>query len=694
MLPEEQLLMIEHPISDLPDKNPFECESRYCTLINNVNIGSYRNTPGSGRYILVNPAMPRIFGYDSVAEFMQIAVVDLYRNPEDRNSIMEEVKRNSSVKNRELPMKRKDGTPIWCSVTISAEFDEAGEIKWMDGVVEEITGRRRILQEQQSAIEELEGRVRERLADLVETNKLLTAEIAERKRFEEKLREQYQFLEVLINAIPGPVFYKDAGGIYQGCNWAFEKYMGLSRERIVGKTDYDFAPRKLAEKYRTIDQSLMANPGIQDYETIFQDADGRELNVIIIKAAYLKNKGEVGGVIGIMVDVTDIRKLEEEQLKMEKLESLGLLAGGIAHDFNNLITGILGNISLARIFLDPLHKSTRHLEEAEKASQRAAELAHQLLTFARGGSPIKKRVAIRKIVDETVSFSLRGSNVEGIVAIPDSLNAVEADEGQLRQAFGNIILNAMQAMPGGGTLKISAEDITLSENNVFSLSPGKYVKISFSDQGSGISEENRKKIFDPYFTTKAGGTGLGLSSTYSIIKRHGGCIDLHSSVGEGTTFICYVPSTGETITGHHSVEGPFEVVEHRGGSVLVMDDEEMIRAIVAEMLEYLGYQASTCKTGEDAIALYKAAKESGSPFFAVIMDLTIPGGMGGKDAARQILTFDPSARLIVSSGYSDNPVMADYEKFGFCGAVIKPYEAMEISNVLSNVRKITSNNTV
>jgi signal transduction histidine kinase len=226
---------------------------------------------------------------------------------------------------------------------------------------------------------------------------------------------------------------------------------------------------------------------------------------------------------------------------MEKLESLGLLAGGIAHDFNNIITGILGNISLARIFIDPLHRSSRHLEEAEKASQRAAELAHQLLTFARGGSPIKKRVTIRQIVDESVSFSLRGSNVEGIVEIPESLHAVQADEGQIRQAFGNIILNAMQAMPGGGTLKISAGDVTLNENNWLALCPGEYAKISFSDQGCGISEEDRKKIFDPYFTTKVDGTGLGLSSTYSIIKRHGGCIDLHSVVGAGTTFTCYLP---------------------------------------------------------------------------------------------------------------------------------------------------------
>ena len=252
--------------------------------------------------------------------------------------------------------------------------------------------RNKLQEEQQRAIDELEMRVRERIADLEDANELLTAEIAERKRFEEKLREQYHFLEVLINAIPSPVFYKDAQGIYQGCNRAFEQYMGRSRGEIIGKSDYDMASQELADKYHAMDQALFNNTGIEDHETYFVDADGKAHNVIVIKAAYHKNEGTIGGVIGIMVDVTDRRKLEEEQLKMEKLESLGVLAGGIAHDFNNIITGILGNISLARIFLDPSHKSHTQLEKAEKASQRAAELAHQLLTFAKGGSRSKKRL--------------------------------------------------------------------------------------------------------------------------------------------------------------------------------------------------------------------------------------------------------------------------------------------------------------
>ena len=216
-----------------------ECENKYCSLINNVNIGIYRSSAIEGGFISVNPAMPRIFGYGSVEEFMKIAVVDLYLNPSERLSLLEELKCNGSMKSGDIPMKKKDGTPIWCSATITAEHDGKGEIRWLDGVIEDITERKNIQLDQQLAIEELEIRVRERIADLVDTNKLLTAEIAERRRFEEKLRENYQFLEVLINAIPSPVFYKGTDGAYQGCNTAFEKYMGRRRDQIIGCSDYD-----------------------------------------------------------------------------------------------------------------------------------------------------------------------------------------------------------------------------------------------------------------------------------------------------------------------------------------------------------------------------------------------------------------------------------------------------------------------
>ncbi len=660
-------------------------EEKYTTLVNNLNIGVWRATPNPGHFLQANPAMAKLFGYDAVEELMEVKAVDLYADAAERGRIFAQVHREGCIKDTSVLMRRKDGTIVWCSMSATAEFAEDGEIKWIDGVMEEITERKKEQEEQQRAMEELATRVRERIADLENANQLLLNEIAERKRMEEMLREHYQFLEVLINAIPSPVFYKNAEGVYQGCNRAFEQYVGRGKDDIVGKTDYDIAPRELADKYLAMDLALFAKPERQDYETIFVDASGNRHTVIIVKAPFYKTEGTVGGVIGIMVDITDRRKYEEEQLRIDKLESLGVLAGGIAHDFNNIITGILGNISLARMFLESAHKSAKPLEAAEKASQRAAELAHQLLTFAKGGLPIKKKVSLEHIVNESISFILRGSNVQGVTEMPDSLHAVEADEGQVSQAFGNIILNGVQAMPGGGALRICAENVNLSRGNKFALPAGKYVKIDFMDKGCGIPVEMRKKIFDPYFTTKSRGTGLGLSSAYSIITRHGGYIDLHSVVGAGTTFTCYLPSTGEPFSERHSESEIAGQEAAAGGRVLVMDDEEMIRDIAAEILDYLGYSATTCASGEEAVTLYRAAKEAGTPFQAAIMDLTIPGGMGGKEAAQEILEFDPGARLIVSSGYSVDPVMANYRNYGFCGVVGKPYEAREIAQVLSGV---------
>jgi PAS domain S-box-containing protein len=378
------------------------------------------------------------------------------------------------------------------------------------------------------------------------------------------------------------------------------------------------------------------------------------------------------------------KRIEAQMLNMQKLESLGVLAGGIAHDFNNILTGIVGNITFAQMLIDLSHKAHNPLVKAEKASQRAAELASQLLTFARGGQPIKKEFSVEPLVSESVSLVLRGTNVKGVVNIPDTLAIIEADEGQVNQAFNNIIINAVHAMPGGGTLTILGENTTLDSGSRLGLQPGEYVRLIFADEGCGISEADQKKIFDPYFTTKTGGTGLGLASTHSIISRHGGIILVNSEVGKGSTFTIYLPSTGQTSLTGKSENEPFPAM-HKGGSILVMDDEEMIRDLTSEMLGELGYHVQTCAGGEEAIALYRAASEAGLPFSAVVMDLTIPGGMGGKEAAQLILEIDPKARLIVSSGYSNDPVMAGYARFGFRATLVKPYKVTEIAEVLNDL---------
>ena len=506
-------------------------------------------------------------------------------------------------------------------------------------------------------------------------------DITNRKQLELELQEKQADYQSLIATTSDGYWLVDSNGSIRDVNSAYLRLSGYTREESLRLNLRDLegqeSQAETAERIRRIIET-----GSELFESIHRRKDGSTWHVEVNTTFNPLNGGHF---IAFLRNITGRKEHENEQLKMDKLESLGILAGGIAHDFNNILTGIMGNISFAQKFLDSTHKSYRPLAEAEKASLRAGELAHQLLTFARGGDPVKKVVSLQLLIDETISLVLRGSNVRGAVDIDDSIHALSADEGQLSQAFSNIIINAAQSMPGGGILSVAAQNVTLADGNMMSLSSGTYIRMLFSDQGCGISETNLKRIFDPYFTTKPTGNGLGLASVHSIITRHGGHIGVTSAAGTGTVFTIHLPSIGETYA-RHQIDAALQTAgEHMGGSILVMDDEELIRNMTTEMLEYLGYQAATCENGTEAVSRFLAARESGTPFTAVIMDLTIPGGLGGKDTAQQILAIDPQACLIVSSGYSNDPVIAEYSRYGFAGAVVKPYNIDELGKQLSSV---------
>jgi PAS domain S-box-containing protein len=511
--------------------------------------------------------------------------------------------------------------------------------------------------------------------------------VKDRKKAGESLRESEETLNALLGVMPVGVCWFDNDGNIEYANCYLEGLLGYSLTDIptikelflCSYPDPAYRADITASWNAAIAEGQSHNLPVATIEANITRRDGNVRHVII-NTQFTRNR-----VLVIFTDITEREFIHNELLKAQKLESLGILAGGIAHDFNNILTIIMGNISFAKKFLDASHKSYKLLKEAEKASHRASEVAYQLLTFAKGGQPIKKTVSVRKLVHESVSLAMRGVNVQGFIDVPDSINAIEADEGQIIQAFSNVIINAVQAMPGGGTLTVHAENVELAPQNKLGIQSGKYVKITFADEGCGIPDEEQKKIFDPYFSTKPCGTGLGLSSAYSIVNMHGGHIHVHSVVGKGTIFTFYLPSIGEVLTEQSANRKHLAAVNHRGGVILVMDDEEMIRNLVEGILCDLGYRVATCVNGEEAVAMYKVAKEIGNPFCAAIMDLTIPGGMGGREAAQQILEFDPAARLIVSSGYSNDPVIAGYKNFGFCAAVSKPYESEEIALALSNV---------
>ncbi len=512
----------------------------------------------------------------------------------------------------------------------------------------------------------------------------LCRDITERKRAEEQLKESEDKFSLTFKSSPDAVnINRLEDGLCVDINEGFTRATGYTRDDVIGKTSLELNIWQDPADRRRLVQGLREKGYFENLEAQFRKKDGT-LITGLMSARVISLKG-VPHIISIARDITEHKKHENEMLKIEKLESLGVLAGGIAHDFNNILTGIMGNISFAKIFLDSAHESYKSLAEAERATVRAGELAHQLLTFARGGEPVKKVVSPQRLVSEALSFVLHGSNVKGTIDIPDSVHAFEADEGQKSQVFRNIIINAMQAMPEGGVLTVNAQNIVLDNNNAFELPPGPYIRLTFADQGCGISDDTLKRIFDPYFTTKSAGIGLGLSSVHSIVKRHGGHTGVDSAVNKGTIFTIHLPSIGKVFTEYQEDATVQATVEYKGGSILVMDDDEMIRDVASSMLTHLGYEVTICASGEEAVDLYKTSVESGAPFVLAIMDLTIPGGLGGKQAAEQILSFYPKACLVVSSGYSNDPVMSSYREHGFRGAIAKPYNIHKFEEVLGEL---------
>ncbi|MEW6351117.1 MAG: PAS domain S-box protein [Thermodesulfobacteriota bacterium] len=392
--------------------------------------------------------------------------------------------------------------------------------------------------------------------------------------------------------------------------------------------------------------------------------------------------------LNFLRDTTAKLKMEEELLKVEKLGSIGILAGGIAHDFNNILTAILGNISMARMLVAKDPKAAERLTEAEKACLNAQSLTQQLLTFARGGAPIKKPTDISHLVKAWSLFALRGSNVRCVFSITDDLWPVEVDEGQMNQVINNLAINADQAMPRGGQVEVSADNINITDAHALPLLPGRYVRISMKDWGVGIPAAHIPHIYDPYFTTKQQGSGLGLATSYAIVKNHGGLITVESEIGVGTTFHMYLPACRKAIRPQERFQD-----EPVGGEgrILLMDDEEAIRELVAETLSLLGYDVQVTCDGSEAINAYRQAMESGIPFHAVIMDLTVPGGMGGKEAIEVLREIDPTVKALVSSGYSNDPVMAHYREYGFRGVVTKPYSIKDLTRTLAQVLQDTEN---
>jgi signal transduction histidine kinase len=378
----------------------------------------------------------------------------------------------------------------------------------------------------------------------------------------------------------------------------------------------------------------------------------------------------------------DYQQVDGDQLQASKIEAVGTLAGGIAHTFNNLLTAIIGHLSLAKRFAQPHEPIYEHLSQSEQAAQQATDVTYQLLTFAEGGVPIKRRTALGPLLDEALTRALQNTSVQGAVSVPEALWMVEADSGQLRQVIDHVSRNAVEAMPHGGTLHAEAQNLLVNRLQHLPVTDGFYIKLTLTDQGVGIPHQNIERIFDPYFTTKTYGRGLGLATARSIIQKHAGYIRVESTGRTGTTIAIYLPALQDTPPVRRETTGSHPT---RTGRILVVDDDATLRLIVPQMLAHLGYEAICAATGEEALALYRQAQETDQPFAAVVMDLIIEGGMGGQETMSRLRAFDPEVRAIVSSGYSNAPVMADFQRYGFRGLLAKPYDMAELEATLRHV---------
>ena len=532
---------------------------------------------------------------------------------------------------------------------------------------EELAGREEASAEEQASPGQRQQMLHELMVQKIE----LEMQNEEMRRSQQELEESRACHFDLYDLAPVGYLTLGEQGLIREANLRAATLLGVERGTLLKQPLSRYISPEDQHSYVLQRKQLVETGAAQSRDMRMLHSDGSTF------WAHLQaNPAQHGECWITLLDITELWQARQELLNTQKIESLGILAGGIAHDFNNILAAILGYISLARLQLHDPEKAKKRLEEAEKATCRAKDLAKQLLTFARGGEPVKTIIDMRAMLKEAVGFALLGSNVNCVLSLADDLWPLEADEGQIAQVIHNLVLNAVQAMPEGGTVTVSAENAVARENG------DRYVRFSVEDTGAGIPEENLLKIFDPYFTTKQHGSGLGLATCYSIIKKHGGKIRASSRIGKGSTFTV---SLRASLRERASESDTRKTLSQGRGPVLVMDDEKMIREVTQALLEELGYTVECAENGSETVELYLKRKEQGVPFAAVILDLTVPGEVGGRETIKTLLEIDPDVKALACSGYTSGPAMANYREYGFSGVLSKPFRLEELSAAMHDL---------
>jgi PAS domain S-box-containing protein len=502
-------------------------------------------------------------------------------------------------------------------------------------------------------------------------------DITQTRKFEQEKEESEKILKLLFDKSNDLIFTIDLNGNVKSFNKALQELSEYSTEEIQKMNVFQV----IAPEYHELVHQKMKTKVNSSQENTFYEIEtiaksGKRI-LMEINSTLIYQSGMEPLIATIARDISFRKQLDEEKLRGEKMESIALLAGGLAHDFNNLLVAILGNINLLPLEGDLNQNQNLILEDLENATIRCTDLTKQLLTFSKGGQPIKKSVDLNKLVRQTADLILRGSNCKTEIQSEENISLIEADQGQISQAINNIFINAKQVMPKGGIINILIQTKEIGNPNLLGLLPGRYIQLSIEDHGPGIPERYRNRIFEPYFTSKPSGTGLGLATAYSIFKHHGGTLTYESTLDEGTTFYAYLPVGCPIMIDDHTQK---EQIKRFSGHILIMDDDESVKKILGKFLDKLGFTADYVATGEEALQIYVKSK-----FTLVIMDLTIRGGMGGKVTLEKLQIIDPEIKAIVSSGYSDDDVIADYKKYGFVGSLRKPYTLEELQKVISRI---------
>lgn len=645
--------VIYSTIQDITEQKEYqrrlkESEEKYRLLADNSVDLIWTCKPRKDNFemIYINPAVQKFFDY-TVEEFLNLPIEQ--RVAAESLPIVD--KAVSKLENGQefivfqIKHLHKSGKKIDCELSVKPVFDKKGNIIAYQG---------------------------------------RTIDMTERNRNEARLAQEREQLAVTLRSIGDAVITTDIEGRVNLINRQAEKLTGWKQEEAFGK---DLTHVLKLVKYpdgdlieNPVDKVLSSGTVVElENKTVLISKNGKEIPIADSGAPIKDRNSKTVGVVLVFRDMTDKENMHIAVERAARMESLGILAGGIAHDFNNLLGGIYGFVDLARQ-LSNEEKIKNYLSKSVETLERARHLTGQLLTFAKGGSPVKKAVLLKPFVRETAEFALSGSSISCNYHFDENLWNAEIDKNQIGQVLDNLVINAQQAMPSGGEINITAENVVLADNVHPVLSDGKYVKISVEDQGSGIPDSILPKIFEPFFTTKNKGQGLGLATCYSIVEKHEGSLEVESEIGKGTVFHVFLPATQEAV----DLSERKDSASHRGsGNFIIMDDEYSVREALKQTLEDCGYDVYSFDNGDDAVSKFIELSEKDANLVGMIFDLTVPGKTGGLDSVKRIRELNKNIPVFVASGYSGDPVMSKPIDYGFTASIFKPFKIADLYAMLN-----------